>query len=213
MACLAKAFRRQAVLAGACAALMLASKETAVLHFLSRWRSPHRLLEVESPKKISWRFVAGRAVLAAAVSFLLLSVLLFTWFGSNWKALAALLRQYPTFLHVRTAKGTKNPSGIYLRCNRWLVRWNDLHPRLHRLFQTVRKRSPSAYAFWRSMLLHRRHLQLDFIQDAVAGLIFGCYRLVRCLAFGIALAHAGDVSALRRPIAPPCILVGAVALH
>ena len=76
---------------------MLACKETAVLHFAAlaaaalvywlwnlRGRNLHNL----------WR---PRALLIAVAAFLLVCLTLFTWFGTNWGALAALIRAVPNY--------------------------------------------------------------------------------------------------------------------
>ncbi len=96
-----KAFaKRSAIylaLAFACAATMLATKETAVLHFAALtaaalvywlWN-----LRRESLRDL-WR---PKALLIAAAVFLLLSLAFFTWFGTNWSALTALLRAIPNY--------------------------------------------------------------------------------------------------------------------
>ena len=80
-----------AVLAGFCAAFMLACKETATIHFFALglmlvvgWRlNPQKKLPVAAV----WITAAG--------SFLVASVLLFTWFGQNLTALADLMRAVP----------------------------------------------------------------------------------------------------------------------
>ena len=82
---------RSGVLAGFCAAFMLACKETAAIHFFALslililgWRlNPQKKL----PPAAVW--------LTAAGSFLVASVLLFTWFGQNPSALTDLMRAGP----------------------------------------------------------------------------------------------------------------------
>ena len=80
-----------AALAGFCAALMLACKETAVLHFLA----------LGLAAAIGWRFrsaekmPSARTWLTAALTFLVAGTLLFTWGGRNWPALADLFRAIP----------------------------------------------------------------------------------------------------------------------
>jgi len=98
----------QAALAGACAALMLACKETAVLHVsalavaaLVFWlwnRRRERLADLRLP-----------AMLAATAAFLVLSVLFFTWFGSNWNAIAGLMRAGPSMLARAGGEGHEKP--------------------------------------------------------------------------------------------------------
>jgi uncharacterized protein (TIGR03663 family) len=105
----------QAALAAACAALMLATKETAVLHFFAlgiaafifqRWNL--RAKSTMSP----WQ---PRAALAGAAVFLILIVVLFTWFGRNWKALPALVHAVHSFLARAGGQGHQEPFWYYLR--------------------------------------------------------------------------------------------------
>ena len=88
----------QAALAGACAALMLACKETAVLHFfaLAAAALVFWLWNLRGERRDGVRWVGP--LLTAAAVFLLLSLILFTWFGSNWKALAGLMHAGPNLL-------------------------------------------------------------------------------------------------------------------
>jgi uncharacterized protein (TIGR03663 family) len=106
---------RFAALAGACSALMLATKETAVLHFFAlavaafvfwRWN-----LRGRSQAGL-WR---PKAALAAAAVFLLLGVLLFTWFGTNWKALPALLQAGPDLFARAHDEAHRAPFWYYIR--------------------------------------------------------------------------------------------------
>jgi len=138
----------QAILAAACAALMMASKETALLHFFAlaaaavvywRWNLRGKRLD------IAWKPSAANA---AAAAFLLLSVLLFTWFGSNWSNLPALLHAVPNFFARAGGEGHQKPFWYYaqlltggwsggvivaLACIGWL--------------QSVRRRDPSPFSF------------------------------------------------------------------
>lgn len=138
----------QAVLAAACAALMLASKETALLHFVAlgaagivfwRWN-----LRGKSPG-ILWR---PKTMLAAAAAFLLLSMLLFTWFGSNGKALPALLQAGPNFFVRAGGEGHQKPFWYFAQL--LASGWSGgviLTLACIGFFQTMRKRDPSAYGF------------------------------------------------------------------
>lgn len=104
-----------AMLAGACAALMFASKETAVLHFFAivvalfvvRMRS-HRERTL-SP------WLRSRQLLAPAGTFVALVVLLFTWFGRNVRALPALLQAVPDVLARAGGQGHEKPFWYYGR--------------------------------------------------------------------------------------------------
>jgi uncharacterized protein (TIGR03663 family) len=105
----------EAGLAAACAALMLACKETAVLHFaalgaaaLAYWLWNLRRERLGG----LWR---PKAALVAAAVFLLLIVTLFTWFGGNWKALAGLLNAVPNFFARAGGEGHEKPFWYYGR--------------------------------------------------------------------------------------------------
>ena len=102
-----------AALAAACAALMLACKETAVLHFAALtlaallywlWN-----LRRESLRDL-WR---PRTLLMAVVVFMLLSVALLTRFGPNWSALAALGHAAPNFAARAGGEGHAQPFWYY----------------------------------------------------------------------------------------------------
>ncbi len=139
---------RQAVLAGACAALMLACKETAVLHFFALagaalcfqcWNLRERILAGW------WR---PKVIALASAVFLLLSVVLFTWFGSNWKALTTLLTAVPTLFVRAGGEGHQKPFWYFAQLlgggwSGWLI---FLLASMG-FIQCVRKRDPSAYGF------------------------------------------------------------------
>jgi len=99
----------QAALAGACAALMLACKETALLHFfaLAVAAIVFRFTSVRETGQM--RGGQWKTILAAAISFLLLSAALFTWFGRNWKALPALLHAAPDLFARAAGQGHEKP--------------------------------------------------------------------------------------------------------
>jgi uncharacterized protein (TIGR03663 family) len=98
-----------AALAGFCAALMLACKETAVLHFLA----------LGLAAAIGWRFHAAgkmppaRTWLTAALAFLVVGILLFTWGGQNWTALADLFRAIPNLAARAGGQGHEKPFWYY----------------------------------------------------------------------------------------------------
>jgi uncharacterized protein (TIGR03663 family) len=99
-----------AVLAGFCAALMLACKETAALHFVA----------LGLAAAIGWRLRAMGKIppvkiwLAGALTFLVAGILLFTWFGQNWSALADLLRAIPHLAARAGGEGHEKPFWYYL---------------------------------------------------------------------------------------------------
>ncbi len=137
-----------AVLAAACAALMLACKETAVLHFAALsvaallywlWN-----LRRKSPSNL-WR---PRTVLAAILVFLLLSAALFTWFGTNWGALAALLHAVPNAFARAGGEGHQKPLWYFAQL--LIGGWSGgiiCALACIGFFQVARKRAPSAYGF------------------------------------------------------------------
>jgi uncharacterized protein (TIGR03663 family) len=143
----------QAALAGTCAALMLASKETAVLHFFALaaagfvfWRWNLRGKRLDGTKLDGW--LRPKAALAALAVFMLLSLMLFTWFGSNPKAPAALLQAVPDFLARAGGQGHQKPCWYYAQlltggwsggivCSLACIGF----------FQTVKRRDPSALGF------------------------------------------------------------------
>jgi uncharacterized protein (TIGR03663 family) len=104
-----KKSRSSAALAGFCAALMLACKETAVIHFFA----------LGLAVVVGWRFQGARKILpiqigwAAALTFFVTAVLLFTWGGQNWSALADLLHAVPNFTTRAAGQGHEKPFWYY----------------------------------------------------------------------------------------------------
>jgi uncharacterized protein (TIGR03663 family) len=100
---------RLAALAGVCAALMLACKETAVVHFLSLAAAAivFGFRNLRGTDQMRW--IQRKTILAAAISFLLLGTVLFTWFGKNWKALPALLHAVPNLFARAAGQGHEKP--------------------------------------------------------------------------------------------------------
>jgi uncharacterized protein (TIGR03663 family) len=138
----------QAALAGACAALMLACKETAVLHFFA----------LAAAAGVYWRWnlrgerLAGlwrpKAALAALAVFLLTGFLLFTWFGSNPKALAALLQAIPDALARAGGQGHQKPFWYFAQL--LVGGWSGgliCSLACIGFVQAVRRREPSPYGF------------------------------------------------------------------
>ncbi len=137
-----------ALLAAVCAALILTSKETSIIQFFALvvaalvfriWNLRRRSLrDLWSPK----------AVVPSFAVFVLISVALFTWFGSNWKALPSLLYAVPNYFARAAGEGHQKPFWYFaqlltsgwsggticaLACFGFLL--------------TVRKRDPSAFGF------------------------------------------------------------------
>ncbi len=97
-----------AAFTGFLAALMLACKETAVIHFfalagavlIGSW-----LKQIARPTL--------KQMLAAAVVFLVTTILLFTWFGRNWSALADLYHAVSRFTARAGGEGHEKPFNYY----------------------------------------------------------------------------------------------------
>jgi uncharacterized protein (TIGR03663 family) len=118
---------RFAALAGFCAALMLACKETAVIHFFAiavafvagllgtPASGPAR---AESPAKHA-RPETGipsvKIIFTVAGIFIFTAVLLFTWGGQNWPALTDLFHAIPHFAARASGQGHEKPFGYYAR--------------------------------------------------------------------------------------------------
>ena len=134
-------------LAAACAALMLACKETAVLHFFA--------LGVAALVFWLWNLRGERrggvrlgVVSSAAAVFLVLSVMLFTWFGSKWQVLAVLIHAGPSMLARASGEGHEKPFWYFGRL--LLGGWSGgliAALALSGLFITMRKRDGSPFRF------------------------------------------------------------------
>jgi uncharacterized protein (TIGR03663 family) len=204
----------QAALAAACAALMLASKETALLHFFAlacaafvfwRWN-----LRGENPGGL-WRL---KAALAAAAVFLLLSVMLFTWFGSNSKALAALLHAVPNFLARAGGEGHQKPFWYFAQL--LVGGWSGgLISALACIgfFETLRKRDPSPYGFlaFYALLLAVIYSLIPYKTPWLALNFWLPITLFAGLAITSLWRMAAKYPALRIAIRAVCILVGVLA--
>jgi uncharacterized protein (TIGR03663 family) len=97
-------------LAGFCAALMLACKETAVIHFFA----------VALTGAIGWaflprtNFLKSKAIPVALLVFLGTVILLFSWFGQNWAGLTDLFHAAPRFFARAGGEGHAKPFSYYL---------------------------------------------------------------------------------------------------
>ena len=100
---------RQAALAGLCAALMLACKETALIHFLALAAAAivFGLRNAHETSRMRW--IYRKTIPAAVLSFLLFSAVLFTWFGKNLKAVAALSHAAPDLFARAGGQGHEKP--------------------------------------------------------------------------------------------------------
>ena len=98
-----------AALAGLCAALMLACKETAVMHFFAlgvAFVCGWFLLPRE-------KFPAPKVVAMALVVFIFAATLLFTWFGRNWSVFADLWHAVSRFVARAGGEGHEKPFAYY----------------------------------------------------------------------------------------------------
>ena len=96
-------------LAGLCAALMLACKETAVIHFFALGVAASAGWFFTSPKK----FPPPKIVAAGFLVFITGTILFFTWFGQNWSGLADLFRAIPRFAARAGGEGHAKPFSYY----------------------------------------------------------------------------------------------------
>lgn len=102
---------RSAAGAGFCAALMLASKETAVIHFFA----------LGIAGICSW-FLKPRGKLPSLKItatllgvFMVATILLFTWGGQNWSALGDLIKAIPRFAARSSGEGHAKPFIYYFQ--------------------------------------------------------------------------------------------------
>ncbi len=99
-----------AAFAGFCAALMLAVKETCVLHFFALGVAAIAFIWARPRKPGA---AALQAALAAGLVFVLAAVMLFTWFGKDWRGLADLSRAIPSFTARAGGEGHEKPVWYY----------------------------------------------------------------------------------------------------
>ena len=101
-------------LAGFCAALMLACKETAVLHFFALGVAGLGCRIFSSRKIPTAGFPPPKILFTAFAVFLFVVVLLFTWFGRNWQVFAGL-PHIISYLAARAGgEGHEKPFWYYL---------------------------------------------------------------------------------------------------
>ena len=126
-----------AALAGFFAALMLAGKETTVLHFFALllaavgvrlWSVRLRSRAATAPQIVRQDNCLlpthprlPKMILAASAAFVFTFILLFTWFGRNWQALADLFHAAVNFTARAGGQGHEKPFWYYakLLCDGW----------------------------------------------------------------------------------------------
>lgn len=203
-----------AALAAGCAALMLASKETAVLHFFALAAAALLFWRWNLRGKRNTGLWRSNAALAAAAAFLLLSVMLFTWFGSNWKALAALLQAVPNFLMRAGGEGHREPFWYYARL--LTGGWSGgmtLTLACLGFVQAARKRDPSPYGFlaFYALILAIVYSVIPYKTPWLALNFWLPIALFTGLAFESLWRVPANDPALRIAVRAFCILVGAVS--
>ncbi len=112
-------------IAGFCAALMLACKETAVIHFFAlavalmvfRFGMPgavsartDKILKSVGPMPGA---SIAKIIFAAITVFTFTMILLFTWFGRNWAVFSDLLHAVPSFASRAQGQGHEKPFWYY----------------------------------------------------------------------------------------------------
>ena len=110
-----------AALAGFSAAFMLACKETAPLHFFALALAGFACWIFRSHKKPAADFPPLKIILTAFAIFLFTAILLFTWFGQNWRVSADLFHAIPNFAARAGGQGHEKPFFYYakLLCGGW----------------------------------------------------------------------------------------------
>ena len=113
---------RYGIAAGACAGVMLACKETALINYASVgaaglwWFFDARHIRNEAPGRepVHWSAVAS-AVFAAGLAGFFLVIAVYTWGFHRWQGPLDLLYSLPRFLHRATGEGHEKPALYYWR--------------------------------------------------------------------------------------------------
>jgi len=137
-----------AVMGGLCAAFMLASKETAVIHFFALVVTAIVLVLWSVPGKVSRGWARPATLLTGGGSFVVLSILLYTWFGRNWKALGALWRAAPHLWLRAAGQGHQKPFWYFAQL--LTSGWSGgvvVTLAVIGLVVTLRRRDPSPYRY------------------------------------------------------------------
>jgi uncharacterized protein (TIGR03663 family) len=134
-----------AAVVGACAAVMLACKETAVIHFTALAVGALWVWWTRRSEPSGLRL---RSIAIAAGIFLALSLALITWLGREWSVLAALKHAGPAYFARAHGAGHEKPFGYYAR----QVAENGSGAMICALacvgvWRTVRQRAGSAFEF------------------------------------------------------------------
>jgi uncharacterized protein (TIGR03663 family) len=98
-----------AAVAGLCAALLVGCKETSVIHLFALALAVAAAFWIKPREKLP-----SFKVLAVALGvFLATLIVLFTWFGQNWRALVDLCRAVPHLAARAAGEGHEKPFGYY----------------------------------------------------------------------------------------------------
>jgi uncharacterized protein (TIGR03663 family) len=102
-------------LAGFCAAIMLAAKETAPLHFLCLMLAALAVWLPCRRGKSTGFGITARMCLIGLLVFLVSSILLFTWFGENWGVFRDLIQAVPDFTARAAGEGHEKAFFYYAK--------------------------------------------------------------------------------------------------
>ena len=100
-------------LAGACAACMTACKETAILSIVAMAGAGLLFSLLNLRGKSAVKLFRPEPLLAGGATFVVLSGVLFTWFGRDGTALTALIRAIPNLLARTGGQGHQKPFWYY----------------------------------------------------------------------------------------------------
>jgi uncharacterized protein (TIGR03663 family) len=103
---------RNGILSGVCAGLMLACKETAVLHFAAFGIAGAWLIFSLRAEKAGQSF--AKAAWGAVAGFVVVVVALYTWGGTHPGGLTDLLRSVPRMISRAGGQGHEKPAWYYL---------------------------------------------------------------------------------------------------
>ena len=147
-----RAFNRSSIgyaaLAGACVALMVACKETAILHLFALTVAALVFNAWDLRGKSFTKSFRLSPLLAGVSTFLALIIILFTWFGRNWKSFFALWRVAPNVFARSTGQGHEHPFWYFGKL--LISGWSGgllVGLACFGLFIAFRKRDASAYQF------------------------------------------------------------------
>jgi uncharacterized protein (TIGR03663 family) len=102
-----------AVLAGFCAALMVACKETAVIHFLALAVALVPCRFAKPGAAASFGVSLTKIIFIAIGVFTVTAIVLFTWFGRNWSVFSDLLHAVPSYASRAGGQGHEKPVWYY----------------------------------------------------------------------------------------------------